>query len=77
MNDTFSAIRCPNERPHGHYSLCGRLLGITVDKKIYLYCEDCKNFFEIVILDNNLVEMSPLPKNMKLRLQTAIRAIIK
>lgn len=77
MEKKFSAIRCPNERPHSHYSLCGRLLGITIDKKIYLYCEDCKNFFEIEIKENNLVEMIPLSKNIRLKLETAIRAIIK
>jgi len=75
MNKSFSAIRCPNNRPHNKYNLCGKILGIIRDKKIYLYCTECKQFFEILIKDNDNVEMIPVSKNIRLKLRTSIRAI--
>lgn len=77
MNNKYSAIRCPNDRPHNKYKLCGRIIGVIHDKKIFLYCPDCKQFFEIVILDNDNVELVPVTKNIRFRLKTAIRAIVK
>jgi len=75
--EKINAIRCPNDRPHNKYNLCGRLLGVVIDNKICLYCEDCGQFFQLVIKENNNVEMTPLPKNIKFKFKTAIRAIIK
>lgn len=74
--DDNTAIRCPNERPHSQYHLCGRLLGAVIDNELCLYCEDCKTFFKVRIIDNHNIEMKPFPKNIRLRLKTALRVIL-
>lgn len=73
----YTSIRCPNNRPHNKYSLCGRLLGLVKNGEFYLYCEDCKEFFKINVMENDTVEMTPISKNNRLILKTGLRAILK
>lgn len=75
MNDTFSSIRCPNNRPHSKYNSCGHLLGAVKDGKVYVYCDECKIFYGVEALDNDTIEMSPLEKSIKLDLKTTMRAM--
>ena len=72
---TFSSIRCPNDRPHNGFNLCGKLLGVIEDGSIYLYCEDCKIFYKLVICENDTVEMVPLPKNVRIKMKTNLRMV--
>jgi uncharacterized pyridoxamine 5'-phosphate oxidase family protein len=76
MQNYFSAIRCPNERPHNKYLLCGNILGIVHNKELYLYCDSCKQFFKINITENDNIEMVPVQKNIRFKLKTSQRVII-
>jgi hypothetical protein len=73
--DTITSIRCPNERPHGQYNLCGHLLGALYEDEIYVYCSNCKIFHKITIRDNNTIEMSSLPQKIRLDLKTTLRLV--
>lgn len=75
MEQEYTALRCPNHREHGTYDLCGRLLGALHEKKIFVYCEVCKQFFEVNIGSNDHVEMRPLSKETRLKLKTRLRVI--
>ena len=76
MDSIFTGIRCPLPRKHVKYDNCGRLLLAIKDGKIFPYCEMCKTFFELTILDNDNVEMRPLNKKERLKLKTNLRVII-
>lgn len=71
----FTPIRCPEDRTHGHYEMCGKLIGAIKDGVIYLYCSECKTFYKIDILDNDVIEMTPLPKNERLNFGLSLRYI--
>jgi hypothetical protein len=75
MKKEYSSIRCPNERPHSKYDVCGHLLGAVRDGIVYVYCDECKIFYKIEAKDNDTIEMSPLPRNVKLDLKTTMRAL--
>lgn len=75
MNEIFTSIRCPNKREHTNYCLCGRLLGILKDGKIYLYCEMCKQFYEITIKENDTVEMTVLSKSKRLKMSSNLKMV--
>lgn len=72
----LTAIRCPNDRPHNKYSLCGKLLGAVSNGSLFVFCEECKEFFEISLKENDNIEMSPVSKENRLRLKTGLRVII-
>ena len=71
----MTAVRCPNERPHNNYSLCGRLLCAVKDGKIYVSCPCCKQFFELKILENDNVELTPAPRNIRFEFDTKLKVI--
>lgn len=75
MREIFNSIRCPNDRKHADYCLCGRLLGLIKDGKIYLYCEMCKQFYEITIKENDTVEMTIVSKNKRLSLISNLKLV--
>lgn len=75
ISKKITSIRCPNERPHGKYNSCGRLLGAIDNKIIFVYCEECKQFFQVEVGENDTMVMTPIPKNTRLRLKTGLRMI--
>ncbi len=73
--DKLTSIRCPNTRPHSNkYELCNHLLGAIKQNRIFVYCEICHRFFEVIIKENDNVEMRILPKD-KLNLVSNLRTV--
>lgn len=73
--EIFTPIRCPETREHGKYTLCGRLLGAVKDGKLYVYCEHCKQFYRVDILENDVLEMTRLPKNERLKFKPSLKIL--
>lgn len=73
--EQYTPIRCPEIREHGQYTLCSRLLGAAKDGKLYLYCEQCKRFYEISIGENDVIDMKLLPKKLRLEFGPSLRII--
>jgi hypothetical protein len=77
FNKPLTSIRCPSERPHGIYTLCGHLLAVLdEDNNVILPCSDCQTFYKLTIKENQNVEMTPLPKNQRLKLINKLRVIV-
>jgi phage FluMu protein Com len=76
MVPQYKSIRCPNSREHLGFQTCGSLLGAVKEGKLYLRCPHCHQFFEIKIVDNDNIEMTPLPQNIKLFLQSNLRVVL-
>ena len=75
MNHVMKSVRCPSYRKHHKYETCGHLLAGVKDGIVYLYCEMCKQFYRIDILENDNIEMTPLAKTDKIKFETSLRKI--
>lgn len=74
-NTKLTSVRCCNHRPHLKYDTCGRILCAIKDGRIFLYCSQCKQFFEMIVYENDNVELKPVPKNTRFDLETRLRVI--
>ena len=70
------SLRCPSQRSHGKYDLCGHLLGAIEGDNIILYCSECKIFYKLTIYEDGFVEMAPLPKNQRINFVNTLRMIV-
>lgn len=75
METNITSIRCPGERQHGVYETCNHLLGAIEDGQIILFCAQCKQFYRLEIYDNDHVKMTPLDKNIKIKMKTKLKAL--
>lgn len=72
----FTQIRCPNDRPHGKYTKCGKLLGGFSNSTVVFHCSSCGQFFEVMILDDKNVEVKPIEQKTRLTFVEGLKAII-
>lgn len=74
--DELTSLRCPGERPHDKYELCGHLLGALSGQTVILYCDVCKQFYEISeISDNGNIVLKPINKSTRLKLINKLRVV--
>lgn len=69
----LTSIRCGKSRPHGKYETCGRLLAAVDNGRIFLYCEMCKGFFELIMLPEDHAELAEVSKETSIKLKNKLR----
>lgn len=69
----LTSIRCGEIRPHGKYETCGRLLAAIDEGRIFLYCEMCKKFYELILKPNDNAELAAVSKDIRVKLKNKLR----
>lgn len=70
------SIRCPNPRPHNNkHELCGHLMGAIDGMSIILYCDVCKQFYELEVHDGGNVVLKKLDKETRLNFVNKLKVI--
>ena len=70
------SIRCPGNRPHNEiHDVCGHLIGAIIEDKIVLYCDNCKQFYILTIVENGHVILEPIDKATRLRFKNKLRVV--
>lgn len=75
-NKKIISLRCPGNRPHGKYDLCGHiLLAYDDEDNFYVYCSDCKQYYKVEIQPNLNAKMKALSKNQRLDFENNLRVL--
>ena len=71
----FIEVRCPYERPHGDYSICGHLLGGISDSQAIFYCATCNRFLIATVNNHSVVLVSEVSNKQRIQFQKLLKIV--